>query len=111
MALIEWFKDLGMNDVERVGGKNASLGEMINHISSLNINVPNGFATTAEAFRDFLEANQLDTRINEKLDSLDVEDVQALARAGQTIRNWVIEGEFSAGFMDEVASAYQQTGF
>ena len=66
-----------MNDVDRVGGKNASLGEMISGLANQGVSVPNGFATTADAFRDFISSNNLDKRINDALNALDVEDVNA----------------------------------
>jgi len=83
---IIWFDQLGMNDVETVGGKNASLGEMIANLSSVDVRVPNGFATTSNAFRDFLTSNNLSSKINSALDSLDVSDVNALAETGAKIR-------------------------
>jgi len=82
--------ELGMNDVETVGGKNASLGEMIRNLSNLGVTVPGGFATTAAAYRDFLKADGLDQRINDILDDLDVDDIAALTSAGEQIRNWVL---------------------
>ena len=88
---ISWLNEVGMKDLENVGGKNASLGEMISQLSELGVAVPAGFATTAVAFRDFLSQSGLDQRIQEKLDSLDVEDVTALAQAGAGIRRWVVE--------------------
>jgi pyruvate,water dikinase len=80
---------MGMADLERVGGKNASLGEMIGQLSGLGVSVPSGFATTAEAFRDFLSQSALDDLINNKLAALDVDDVHALAETGAEIRRWV----------------------
>jgi pyruvate, water dikinase len=80
---------LGMNDVDRVGGKNASLGEMISHLTALDIRVPGGFATTAEAYRDFLDQDGLADRIHAKLDNLDTSDVPALVATGKEIRGWV----------------------
>ena len=74
---IIWFEDLGMSDVARVGGKNASLGEMLCNLQGAGIEVPPGFATTAEAFREFLSSNGLETRIAEALEGLDVEDLPA----------------------------------
>ncbi len=82
---------LGMGDVETVGGKNASLGEMISNLGSLGVDVPGGFATTAAAYRDFLSTDGLDKRIHDLLADLDVDDVDALAKAGRTIRDWVTE--------------------
>ena len=91
-----WYDQLGMGDVERVGGKNASLGEMISHLSSAGVSVPNGFATTAEAFRQFLSEQGLEDKINELLKTLDVEDVDALTEAGSTIRSWVKSAQLPA---------------
>jgi len=82
---------LGMEHVESVGGKNASLGEMISNLSELGVSVPGGFATTAAAFRDFLAHESLDQRIGNLLQSLDVDDIDSLADAGRTIRAWIIE--------------------
>ncbi len=87
---------LGVHDVEHVGGKNASLGEMISNLAGAGVSVPGGFATTADAYRDFLEQSGLNQRIHELLDSLDVDDVVALARAGAQIRQWVMEAELPA---------------
>ena len=101
-------KELGMNDVETVGGKNASLGEMISNLSKLGVSVPGGFATTAEAYREFLKSDRLDTRINELLDSLDVDDIAALSSAGQTIRNWILEAPLPQRLMDEIEQAWQE---
>ena len=80
------FEELGMNDVETVGGKNASLGEMISNLGNLGITVPGGFATTAAAYREFLNADGLDDRIHALLDELDVDDIDALTEAGSRIR-------------------------
>src|SRR5487761_2097166 len=76
------FQSLGIADIEQVGGKNASLGEMIGNLSAMGVSVPGGFATTADAYRDFLAADGLDLRIEQALSTLDVEDVNALARTG-----------------------------
>jgi pyruvate,water dikinase len=83
-----------MGDVEHVGGKNASLGEMIQHLSKAGVRVPGGFATTSLAFRDFLSTNELDARINSKLETLDVDDVAALAKTGAEIRQWIVDAPF-----------------
>jgi len=80
-----------MNDVETVGGKNASLGEMISNLSNLGVTVPGGFATTAAAYRAFLATDGLDQRIATVLDDLDVDDIDALLNAGQTIRQWILD--------------------
>ena len=83
--------ELGMNDVEIVGGKNASLGEMIRNLGDLGVTVPGGFATTSAAYRAFLANDGLDTRISDVLDALDVDDIDALKTAGEAIRGWVLE--------------------
>ena len=85
------FEHLGKGDVERVGGKNASLGEMISKLSAAGVSVPGGFATTAEAYREFLEHNNLTAKINDALSRLDVDDVVALAKTGKEIRQWVVD--------------------
>ena len=93
---IIWFENLGMSDVERVGGKNASLGEMISNLANAGVSVPGGFATTAHAYREFLAKDGLRERIDEALDALDINDVNELARVGADIRQWVLEQPFPA---------------
>ena len=83
------FDHLRMSDVERVGGKNASLGEMISQLSKSGVRVPGGFATTAFAFREFLDESGLKERIDQALSALDVDDVKGLSRTGAQIREWV----------------------
>ena len=83
------FSQLRMSDVDIVGGKNASLGELLSQLTEAGIRVPDGFATTAEAFRVFLKEGGLDKRIEERLKSLDVDDVKELAKAGAEIRSWI----------------------
>ena len=100
------FKYLTMKDLEQVGGKNASLGEMISHLSASGVVVPKGFATTADAFRNFLSDNQLDKKIQSLLCDLNVDHVVDLARAGQTIREWIVQAPFSGGFEDDIRTAY-----
>ncbi|EST59009.1 phosphoenolpyruvate synthase [Proteus hauseri ZMd44] len=95
-----------MNDVDRVGGKNASLGEMITNLAELGVSVPNGFATTAQAFNDFLEQSGINQRIYELLDSVDVDDVHQLAQAGNQIRQWVIDTPFTPQFEKDIRDAY-----
>jgi len=101
------FERLRMSDVERVGGKNASLGEMIANLSSTGIRVPGGFATTADAFREFLAHQELAQRIEQKLATLNVDDVAALARAGQEIRGWVLAAPLPPALEREVKAAYE----
>ena len=93
---IAWFDELRMSDVGHVGGKNASLGEMISQLSHLGVRVPGGFATTAAAYADFLAQGGLDKRIRTMLDALDTEDVTALAQAGKQIRQWIIATPFQS---------------
>ncbi|WP_297360865.1 phosphoenolpyruvate synthase [Thauera sp.] len=100
------FNELRMSDVEMVGGKNASLGEMISQLPS-SVRVPGGFATTAEAYREFLAHNGLADRINAALDALDVDDVDALAKTGAQIRQWIIELPFPARLETEIKAAYE----
>jgi pyruvate,water dikinase len=96
-----------MNDVETVGGKNASLGEMIRNLANLGVAVPGGFATTAAAYRRFLSADGLDQRINELLDDLDVDDIGALTTAGTTIRDWILDTALPDDLMGEVRAAWE----
>ena len=101
-------EQLGMEDVDRVGGKNASLGEMISNLSELGVSVPGGFATTAAAYRDFLRCDDLDTRIRDKLQSLDVDDIGALSEAGKSIRSWIVETPLPVRLTDEVKIAWTE---
>ena len=98
---------LGMNDVETVGGKNASLGEMISNLSELGVDVPGGFATTAAAYRDFLAVNGMDRKIHTLLDELDVDDIDALTEAGSKIRRWIVQTPLPDRLVDEIRSAYK----
>ena len=98
---------LRMSDVGIVGGKSASLGEMIGNLSSAGVRVPSGFATTASAYRDFLAHDGLDKRIETRLASLNVEDVNALAMAGKEIRNWIVAHPFSGDLHAAVTVAYE----
>jgi pyruvate,water dikinase len=101
-----WFESLGMDDVPRVGGKNASLGEMISELASVGVRVPGGFATTADAYRAFLAQGGLRERIDEALAGLDVEDVEALARTGAAIRGWMLETALPAQLEAAVREAH-----
>ena len=101
------FEQLGIHDVPIVGGKNASLGEMIQNLSHLGVRVPSGFATTAQAFRDFLEHNNLTQRINQALTTLDVSDVTTLAKIGKEIRQWVVEAPLQPDLEKAIRSAWQ----
>ncbi|MDX1443944.1 MAG: phosphoenolpyruvate synthase [Gammaproteobacteria bacterium] len=101
------FEHLGMDDVEVVGGKNASLGEMISNLAGAGVSVPGGFATTAQAYRDFLKHEGLADRINKALDELDVDDIQELAKVGKQIRQWVMETPFPQDLRDQVTESYE----
>ncbi|MGO2360271.1 MAG: phosphoenolpyruvate synthase [Brachybacterium tyrofermentans] len=105
---IQWFSELGMADLDQVGGKNASLGEMVSNLSALGVQVPDGFATSADAYREFLGATGLAERIDAQLQRLDTEDTRALAEAGRTIRQMVIEQPFPAQLEADIRSAYEQ---
>ncbi|MCU1567548.1 MAG: phosphoenolpyruvate synthase, partial [Pseudarthrobacter sp.] len=89
MTDVLWFSDLGLSDLDQVGGKNASLGEMVRGLASAGVKVPDGFATTADAYRRFLSRSGLDTRIEDILEGLDSGDVAALALAGKQIRDLI----------------------
>ncbi|EIB98985.1 MULTISPECIES: phosphoenolpyruvate synthase [Pantoea] len=106
--LVLWYNQLGMHDVDRVGGKNASLGEMITNLSSLGVSVPNGFATTSYAFNLFLDQSGLNQRIYALLDETDIDDVEALAKAGKQIRQWVVETPFLPELESAILDAYEQ---
>ncbi|QIA51338.1 phosphoenolpyruvate synthase [Pantoea agglomerans] len=106
--LVLWYNQLGMHDVDRVGGKNASLGEMITNLSSLGVSVPNGFATTSYAFNLFLDQSGLNQRIYALLDETDIDDVDALAKAGKQIRQWVVETPFLPELESVILDAYKQ---
>ncbi len=101
------FQDLRMSDLARVGGKNASLGEMIGHLAARGIRVPGGFATTAGAYREFLEGTGLAKRIDARLADLDPDDVEALARCGAEIRRWIVEAPLPAALEAAVATEYR----
>ena len=102
------FEDLGMGDVERVGGKNASLGEMISQLGAAGVQVPEGFATTATAYRDFLDTNGLTERIREALDGLDTNDTHALVETGERIRGWITEAPFHPELESALKTAYAE---
>ena len=103
---IAWFDQLTMNDIGRVGGKNASLGEMISHLSHAGVNVPMGFATTTHAYQEFLTFNQLPDRINHLLNGLNVDDITALATTGKTIRGLLLAAPLPGAMLDAIAEAY-----
>jgi pyruvate, water dikinase len=111
MAHVEYvvgLEQLRMSDLARVGGKNASLGEMISSLAHAGVRVPGGFATTAQAFRDFVRANGLDQKIEHALSALDVDDVRRLAQVGAEIRDWVIAAKLPQRLEDDVRVAYKK---
>ncbi|MCC4603608.1 phosphoenolpyruvate synthase [Xanthomonas campestris] len=103
---ILWLHELRLADLARVGGKNSSLGEMIGNLAGLGVSVPGGYATTAEAFKDFIAHNDLSKRIFDKLETLDVEDVDALTVAGKEIRGWVIDAPLHPELDRDIRTAY-----
>jgi pyruvate,water dikinase len=102
------FARLGRHDVDIVGGKNASLGEMISHLGKLGVTVPDGFATTAQAYRDFLAHEGLAGRISDALATLDVDDVEQLATVGARIRQWILSTPFPAKLEKEILESYER---
>lgn len=106
MSYVVSFEQLRMTDVDSVGGKNASLGEMISQLAQAGVRVPGGFATTADAFRGFLRASHLDQRIADRLNGLDSEDIRELAAAGSDIRQWIVQTPFPSDFEKAVRAAF-----
>lgn len=105
---IRFFSDISIDDVSSVGGKNASLGEMYRELAPQGVKVPNGFATTAEAYHYFLRHNQLEAPIAKELSSLDIHDTEALAASGEKIRQWISNAELPDDLLSEIERAYQQ---
>src|SRR3982751_3852472 len=105
---VAWLKDLRLKDLPQVGGKNSSLGEMTGALSAGGIRVPGGFATTADAFREFLSASSLGERIDTRLKGLNASDVAALAACGREIRSWIEKAPFPADLEREIRSYYQE---
>jgi pyruvate,water dikinase len=103
-----WYQELGMGDVNKVGGKNASLGEMISNLANAGVQVPGGFATTSHAFNEFLEQSGVNQKIFDILATLDVDDVTELAKVGAQIRQWVIDTPFQPALEDAIREAYEQ---
>lgn len=101
-----WLHELRLSDLAQVGGKNSSLGEMIGNLANLGVSVPGGYATTAEAFQEFTAHNQLEQRIFDRLAGLDVDDVEALTKAGSDIRRWVIEAPMQPALETAIREAY-----
>lgn len=107
-ALVRELSSLRMTDLASVGGKSASLGEMIGELGKAGVRVPGGFATTAAAYRAFLADDGLDVRIQRRLAGLDVDDVAALARAGEEIRGWIVAQQFDSRLSEAIATAYER---
>ena len=105
-ANVKWFSSLGMGDLEEVGGKNSSLGEMIGSLASAGVRVPDGFATTASAFRDFVSQEGLAGRITGLMEGLDTDDVEALARVGKQVRQAIVEQPLQPALEQQVRDAY-----
>jgi pyruvate,water dikinase len=105
-ANVKWFSSLGMADLEEVGGKNSSLGEMIGNLASAGVRVPDGFATTASAFRDFVSQEGLAARITGLMEGLDTDDTDALARVGKQVRTAIVEQPLQPALEHEVREAY-----
>ena len=105
---VQPFEQLRNTDVESVGGKNASLGEMISQLATAGVRVPTGFATTAQAFRDFLHHNNLTERIAARLDGLNVDDVRVLAQVGEEIRSWVIDAPLQPALEADIRAQFAQ---
>lgn len=103
-----WYQELGMGDVNLVGGKNASLGEMISNLANAGVQVPGGFATTSYAFNEFLEQSGVNQKIYDILATLDVDDVNALAKVGAQIRQWVIDTPFQPALEQAIREAYEK---
>ena len=106
MSNILWFDEIRMSDLAQVGGKNASLGEMVSQLSDAGVRVPGGFATTADAYRSFLRAGGLDDRIREAVERLDIDDVAELARVGSSVRSWIEAQPFPDDLERDIRSAY-----
>ena len=105
-SYIQPLQQLSMRDVASVGGKNASLGEMLGQLATAGVRVPDGYATTTAAFMDFLAHNDLKARIQARLEGLDVDDVRQLAEAGREIRGWVTGAAFQANLAQSISAAY-----
>ncbi len=108
MTNILWFHDIGMDGLPQVGGKNASLGEMVSHLAEAGVKVPGGFATTADAYREFLAEGGLDARIRAVVEALDIDDVTELARVGADVRAWIEAQPFPAALERDIRGAYER---
>src|SRR5258705_1526949 len=105
---LAWLKDLRLKDLDQVGGKNASLGEMIGGLAAAGIRVPGGFATSADAYREFLAADGLDKRIEARIRALDPKDLKALEACGAEVRSWILNTRFPPALEAEIRERYQE---
>src|SRR3989338_2805400 len=105
---IYWFSEIGIKDVPRVGGKNASLGEMYQHLTPKGIHVPNGFAVTAQAYFYFLRKAKIDRRIREVLADLDTHNIKNLMERGERVRSLILGAEFPPELNSQIVSAYRR---
>src|SRR5712671_6140692 len=105
---LAWLKDLRLTDLDQVGGKNASLGEMIGGLAAAGIRVPGGFATTADAYREFLAADGLAERIEKRIKALDPKDLGALEACGAEVRSWILKTRFPPTLEAEIRERYQE---
>ncbi len=110
MSYVSFFADVGINDIDQVGGKNASLGEMVKELSHKGIKVPNGFATTAKAYHHYMVQNNLVDKVRDVLQNLDTHDVKALAQTGRQIRSWILHAEMPDDLAQEIIAAYEKLG-
>jgi pyruvate, water dikinase len=107
-ALVLWFDEVGIADIPLVGGKNASLGEMIQQLTAKGVRVPNGFATTAQAYRYFIESAGLEAKLREIFADLDVEDLQSLRQKGKQARSLILDTPFPRELQAAIADAYEK---
>src|SRR5664279_5092218 len=105
---IQFFKDLTLVDIPQVGGKNASLGEMVHYLAPQGVHLPNGFATTSDAYRYFLSSTGLSDRIRQELEGLDVDDIKELAKRGAKLRSMIIAADLPQDFEQEIREGYRE---
>jgi len=110
MKYVSFFGDVGIGDIDQVGGKNASLGEMYQNLSAQGIKVPNGFATTSRAYHHYMVQNKLLEKVRHALEGLDTSDVNALASVGRQIRSWILHAEMPEDLAEEIVIAYEKLG-
>ncbi len=110
LSYIREYSELSISDVSLVGGKNASLGEMYSELTDSGINVPNGFAIKVDGYTDFIEHNQLEHKIEDILENVDIDDIDSLSEIGKTVRSWFINGEMPPRLEFEILQAYHELG-